>query len=68
VGGSVGGDAVVNYVIAVCLEGKKSVGALEHVYETRKRWVHSIEARMVEKWDQKDGRVGRYGVILTPLS
>ena len=67
-GGSVGGDAVVDYAIAVRLGGKKSVGAFEHVYEMRKWWVHSIEARMVEKWEQKDGRVGRYGVMLTPLS
>ena len=56
-GGSIGSDAVVNYVIAVHLEGKKSVGALEHVYETIKRWVHSIEARMVERGDHKDVRV-----------
>jgi hypothetical protein len=68
VSGSVGGDTVVNYAIAVRLEGKKSMGELEHVYETRKRWVHSIEATMVEKREQKDGPVGRYGVILTPLS
>ena len=41
-GGWVGGDAVVNYVIAVCLEeGEESVVALEHIYEARKQWVHN---------------------------
>ena len=41
-------------MIAVCLEeGEESVSTLEQVYETKKWWVHSIKAGMVEKWEWK---------------
>jgi hypothetical protein len=32
---------------------------LKHVDETRKWWVDSIEPRMAEKWEQKDGQDGQ---------
>ena len=59
-GGWVGGDTVVDYAITVRLEEvEESVSVLEHVYQTRKLWENSIEAKMVEKREWKDGQDGQ---------
>ena len=46
----IGGDAVVDYAIAIHLGGRdESASVWKDVYEGRKQWIISIEAKMVVK-------------------